>query len=213
MTTSYLDVNPHMRYKQTVYNYVTRPLQWLRKAVYDRGKEMYHQIQTPCAVMHVRRSDVILHPLGYARKYYAVVDYFAKLPQQRRKNVFLLTDDANAIDEAHTFLPNVTWFYFDRTRFRGSSGGWENQIPSNNPKGEVITILTTLKLVRICDTLVYGTSAFAELLEDSMRGAWKQHFQAYRVDDVSNRYNASYNASEKALADRLQAVREKGIKT
>ena len=82
------------------------------------------------------------------------------LPLVAKTNIFLLTDGATAIDEAHEFYPDTNWIYFNRTRFRGSAGGWENQIPSNSPKAEVVTLLATLQLVCLCDTIVHGISFF-----------------------------------------------------
>ena len=59
--------------------------------------------------MHVWRANVILYYKDL-QKYHPISDYMAKLPQERRQNIFLLTDDANAIDEAIEFYPNVNWF-------------------------------------------------------------------------------------------------------
>jgi hypothetical protein len=166
-----------------MYKYVTRERQWLRKEVYQVRKEMERKIGSPCSVMHVRRADVIMHN-AHSRKYYAISDYMRLLPEDKRQNVFLLTDDADAIDEALEFYPDVNWTYFNRTRFRGASGGWENQIPSNNPKHEVITLVTTLQLVQMCDCFVYGESAFADIIERTMREkrAPKSYYESFRVD-------------------------------
>ena len=150
-----------------VYNYVTRPKQWLRREVYRFVHKLEREIVQPCAVMHVRRTDVVLHG-DASRKYYPVSAYVDLLPQDRRQDIFLLTDDADAIDEAHEFYPNLNWHYINRTRFRGTEGGWENQIPSKNPKQEVVTILGTFRLAKRCDTFVHGTSVFSDEIYRAM---------------------------------------------
>lgn len=211
VTTDYFPVNlgDHLRLRGVAYSFVTRQQQWLRRAVYENGKAMKRRIQTPCVAMHVRRGDVVLHQ-HIARRYYPISSYVAKLPRKRRRNMFLLTDDANAIDEALDFFPNIHWFYLNRTRFRGASGGWENQIPSKNPKSEVITLLTALRLVRACDTIVLGQSAFAELLVDSMRDAWKNDFHLFRVDEgVQDSTNSNNSDSDKKLEQMLEKERKK----
>ena len=53
-------------------------------------------------------------------------------------------------------------------RHRGAEGGWENQIPSNDPKSEVVIILSILDLVGKCERLVYSTSGFADELSRAM---------------------------------------------
>eukprot|EP00521_Asterionellopsis_glacialis_P016009 CAMPEP_0195309476 /NCGR_PEP_ID=MMETSP0707-20130614/38756_1 /TAXON_ID=33640 /ORGANISM="Asterionellopsis glacialis, Strain CCMP134" /LENGTH=311 /DNA_ID=CAMNT_0040373773 /DNA_START=583 /DNA_END=1518 /DNA_ORIENTATION=- len=152
--------------------YVTRPQQWLRNALYQNVAKLSPAIQTPCAVVHVRRSDVVLHQ-GSSRKYFAIQDYLTKLNESRPdlKNIFLLTDDANAIDEAIEFhSDDYHLMYLNRTRHRGSSGGWENQIPSNSPKFETITILSIFRLVKKCNVFVHSASGFADIIYSHMVG-------------------------------------------
>jgi hypothetical protein len=172
------------RERLLVSKYIVRPQQWLRKAVYDYH---YHHAPTslpvPCTVMHVRRGDVILHK-AHSRRYYSIARYLERLPPHRRQGpILLLTDDANAIDEAHELFPHVEWYYYNRTRFRASSGGWENTAPSLNPKLEVIIILSTLELVKRCDGIVYGTSGFAKALWNAMRGTGDKPVDLYLVDN------------------------------
>jgi hypothetical protein len=197
----------------SVYNYVTRPRQWLRHELHSFSAEKRIQLDGSCAVMHVRRSDVIMHQEN-SRKYYPISDYVNKLPKKRRTNIFLLTDDANAIDEAHEFYPDINWIYFNRTRFRGATGGWENQIPSNSPKAEVITLLATLQLVRLCDTIVHGESVFSHLLADSMRSVDHARpggpLQLYRVDDgVKDAHSSNNSDSDEKLKQVLKKLRKK----
>jgi len=82
--------------------------------------------------------------------------------------ILLLTDDQNAIEEALTQYPKYHWVYMNRSRHRGAEGGFENHIPSDDPKQEVVVLLSTLQLVQHCDTLVHGKSGFSDLLSDEM---------------------------------------------
>jgi hypothetical protein len=195
--------------KHMMYAFVTRQQQWLRREVYALRKEMEAKLQTPCSVMHARRADVIMHYKD-SRKYYPISDYVDKLSKYRKNNIFLLTDDANAIDEALEFFPDVNWFYFNRTRFRGSSGGWENQTPSKSPKQEVITLLATLQIARMCDSVVYGESGFANLIVRSMEGDRPRgyRFRKSRVDDGIKDFVSKKNKdSDRNLETLLDEVR------
>lgn len=87
------------------------------------------------------------------------------------KNVLLLTDDHNAIGEALYLFPNHSWVYLNRTRYRGAEGGWENHIPSDNPKQEVIALLTEFRLARKCDKLIHSKSNLADYLYSEMKSA------------------------------------------
>lgn len=146
--------------------YTMRPQTWLRKAMYDFTSKL--EIQTPCTVMHVRRSDIVLHG-KWSRKYRPMDDYVNAMKNiTNNTNILLLTDDANAIGEAQTKYPEYNWMYIPRKRHKGSAGGFENQVPSNNPKQEVIIILSILKLVRQCSSLIHTYGNFAELLIGEM---------------------------------------------
>ena len=153
-----------------VFDFVIRSQQWLRKRVYDFLKAKGPKIVGQCAVIHVRRADVILHGVT-SRKYYPISDYINKLPRRRRQkgsNVVLLTDDANAVDEAFEFFPELKWHFLDRPRHRGSEGGWENQIPSNNPAFEVVVIKAIFRMVRPCNVLVHGQGGFSNAILGAM---------------------------------------------
>ena len=51
-----------------------------------------------------------------------------------------MTDSSVAIEETEAFT-EFTWHYLNRTRFKGSEGGWENHFPSGSRETEVIDIL------------------------------------------------------------------------
>jgi hypothetical protein len=54
--------------------------------------------------------------------------------------------------------------YIKRPRFRGAEGGFEKQIPSKQPKDDMVALLSLFRLVRQCETLVYSSSNLADLL-------------------------------------------------
>lgn len=55
--------------------------------------------------------------------------------------------------------------------FIGPEGGWENHIPSDDPKEEVISLLSALRLVRECQTLVHSKSNLADYIYSEMKAA------------------------------------------
>lgn len=148
--------------------FITRQQQWLRKRIYDYVQQI--NITLPCAVLHVRRGDSILGTNH--RRYRPIKDYVDVLKHNQR-NILLLTDDSNAIKEAVEFYPDYNWMYFNRPRYRGHEGGWEEHIPSNDPAFEVIAILSELRLARTCQTLVHTASNFGQLLYAEMRSVSK----------------------------------------
>ena len=159
----------------SAYLFMTRKQLWLRRAVFD-CKENFRQANSiatgsECSVIHVRRSDVVL---GDERKYYPVADYIKMIPEDRLNNanhyIIILTDDLNAIKEAHKFFPNLQWAYLDRPRFKGSSGGWENQTPSRNPALETIFLLAEFELAMACSVFVHGQSGFSNFIYQHVSG-------------------------------------------
>jgi hypothetical protein len=202
----------HDRMTSRVYFYVIRQRQWVRQAVYNEvQKHVDHIPFGTCAVMHVRRGDVVLHD-EYARKYFPISDYMDLLPKSRKQDIFLLTDDANAISEAKEFYPNTTWYYFDRKRHKGAEGGWESQIPSKDPKQEVLTILATFQLVQRCDTFVHSDSGFAKDIGMHMRKSkHKKALNILRVDEnIKEILSIKHNNSHAELAKLLNERRRQG---
>jgi len=144
--------------------YATRQQTWLRREVYDFSNKV--NMTTPCTVAHVRRSDVVLR--SKRARQYREIDEYVNAMDNSTQNILLLTDDHNAIGEAKAKFPDKNWMYIDRPRHRGAEGGWENQIPSGDPKLEVIVLLTIFRLVKQCNTLVHSKSGFADLLRREM---------------------------------------------
>ena len=128
-------------------------------------KRQIISLNTDCTVFHVRRGDIVLDP--NARRYFPVSDYVKQMNSTKLLNpnhyIFLLTDDSEAIDEAHEFFPDMNFKYFERPRHKGSNNGtvWQNHTPSRNPALEVIILVATFELVQECSAIVWGHSGFA----------------------------------------------------
>jgi len=56
----------------------------------------------------------------------------------------------------------IEWFYLDRPRHKGPEGGFENQIPSEDPEFEVVALLAEFLLVQRCNLLVHSKSNLAD---------------------------------------------------
>ena len=137
------------------------------------------------AAIHVRRGDVILHG-KFSRKYHPIQEYletyekdvlsrgYSWLRQKtKQRNVLLLTDDANAVKEALSeFSPKATkrgdieyhWYFVERPRHSGPSGGWENPFPSTDAVYEVVVLHAEFLLAQHCDTFVHTKSNLADYI-------------------------------------------------
>ena len=160
--------------------FATRQQTWLRHEVYKFSKRRI-RIKTPCTAMHVRRSDIVLHE-EFARKYRKIKEYVKAL-EKGTKNILLLTDDQNAIEEAQSLFPEYNWIFVDRPRHRGAEGGWENQIPSNDPKLEVIVLLSIFREVKKCSSFIHTQSNFAKVLQGEIQDAWGEDFYRVNLDE------------------------------
>jgi len=181
-----LNYQPYISYRRSadVYNYMTRPLEWLRKAIAEFVQEQSPpwQEDDTCTVIHVRRSDVVLGGLA-DRSYHPVQEYLNLLSGRERERIIIITDDQDAIDEALEFHSRyTTWHYIKRQRHSGATGGYENQLPSNDPKTEVVVIMATNQIIQQCNTLVRTMGNFGNMLENSMRQR-HPHLQVLRVGD------------------------------
>ena len=183
----------HKERAQWLYGYITRGKTWLRRALYDYAKTI--QVQTPCTVMHVRRGDVVLHE-EYSRKYHAIREYVDAGVSKNTTNILLLTDDENAIKEALTQYPQHNWIYIDRPRYKGAEGGWEGHIPSDDPKNELIAILTIFRhLAPKCETLIHSKSNFADFVYLEMKGAKRINIDANKSDVYNETNSLTANVS------------------
>jgi len=164
----------HSLHDNWLTEYATRPQQWLRHRIFNyiakNATHMLMEKDEDCAVVHIRRTDVVLHGAA-SRKYFAVEDYLKELKENNFthiKNILLFTDDATAIDEAHEFHPEYNWMYLKKKRHRGSEGGWENQIPGDSPADEMVAMLSEFRLAQQCDIFVHTSSTFSNSIYRSM---------------------------------------------
>lgn len=175
---------------QWYYEYATRRQTWLRKLTYEFRTRL--TIQTPCTAIHVRRGDIILDPGDVKRQYFPIKDYLnASFHVQR--NIFLMTDDANAITEAKQEFPDYNWMYVQRTRFHAEEGGFENQMPSRDPIFEVIALLSEFQLARSCQQLVHSESIFGTRLFAEMKASGNYPEVSHiKIGDKENVYSAEH---------------------
>ncbi|KAG7339498.1 hypothetical protein IV203_034495 [Nitzschia inconspicua] len=165
---------------QCIFEYATRPQTWLWHKVYEYTQTRLN-LTTPCMVMHVRRSDVLLHH-KFARRYFSIAEYINAsqrtnmITQDKVPNIFLITDDANAITEAVTEFPTFNWMYIRRKRYKADEGGWEQQTPSQDYVFEMTTLLSILEIV-------YGQSSFADFVVRSMESKHGRNLTVARVDE------------------------------
>ena len=134
-----------------------------------------------CGVIHVRHSDIVFNYnnnrsqtpiLKYIELSEYVQEFYKVAPGIR--NIVLLTDDQNVIDDALTNYTtsrghNIQWYYHQRKRFRGAEGGWENHFPSGNRREEVINILVERAMVMDCSVWVGTKSSFGMFLKYFMK--------------------------------------------
>ena len=157
--------------------YAARPQTWLRKRVHDFvRKQQDEYFQGDCAVMHVRRGDVVFHE-EQSRKYHAISEYLQvadKLNVTVHKNILLLSDDSNAFQEAKKNFPQHNWMQIDRPRKEAKEARWEQHLASNDPVYEMVVIQSIFKMVKQCDQLLYSTSNFAEHLRWSMEASGRK---------------------------------------
>ena len=79
----------------------------------------------------------------------------------------LLADDIHVMDTALNFAPNICWVVVDVTQHhltqlhRTSAESSNPQAPSVDSSQEVVTILSILKLLSRCSTLIQSHSIFA----------------------------------------------------
>jgi hypothetical protein len=120
-----------------------------------------------CTVVHVRRGDVALgNSRSTSRRRYRPLSEYLK--HVRTRTVLLLTDDANVLEVEAPQFSNFTFVYWNRTRYRGAEGGWEEHLPSRDPARETAVLVATLELVRACRALVHTASNFGQLLYAQM---------------------------------------------
>jgi hypothetical protein len=136
------------------------------------SKEVLGGEGNPCAVMHVRRGDILLHD-GQSRFFLSVANYVHAgryyLDEFGIKTIFLLTDSQMAIDEAlrcekeyPEICAGINWRYLDKKRWLAGEGGWENPFPSGSSVEELYNIQLEFALAQSCEFTIFGESGYSE---------------------------------------------------
>ena len=201
-------VEPHERTNPWLREYAMRPQQWIRKRVMEFAQSAVTPMpgeNEKCAVFHIRRTDVVLHR-EVSRRYFPVEAYLEKLKESdpEVKDILLFTDDANAVDEAVEMHPDYNWMYIKKKRHRGSEGGWENQIPSDNAVDEFVSLMSIFKLASKCDIFVYGASGLADVIANHMEATGRP-IDLIRVDENDEIFSINNTNSEMELQQYLQS--------
>jgi hypothetical protein len=160
-----------------LYSYFFRPNYNLRRKIYEgmkafNSKEVLGGEGNPCAVMHVRRGDILLHD-GQSRFFLSVANYVHAgryyLDEFGIKTIFLLTDSQMAIDEAlrcekeyPEICAGINWRYLDKKRWLAGEGGWENPFPSGSSVEELYNIQLEFALAQSCEFTIFGESGYSE---------------------------------------------------
>lgn len=225
--TSFLDLNttgydddPYWFYHGNssfpwAYQYMTRGQRWLRREIVqfvDRQRPRFPPNEN-CSVLHVRRGDLLLEPENrFARGYHALSEYLDLLPAERRQagsNLLLLTDDANAIDEARLLHPDLNWHWFNRTRNRGHQMTYGKHIVAETPKDDVVVILGTFEAIKGCDALVTGYSGFSWLLREQIVDAGKDRGREVFLGVVDENFTSpeARQRSGEVIAKKLEEAK------
>ena len=83
----------------------------------------------------------------------------------------------------------------DRSRHHGSAGGWENQIPSEDPREEVVMLHAAFELVKQCQCLVHSKSNLADYLYAIMT---LHNPRVQRIDIDRNKQNNKIHRARNA---------------
>lgn len=183
--------------------YFTRPLQHIRRQLFNfRESASMPKLKTPCSVLHVRRTDVTLEgALWKKRKYFPIADYLEHV--NVGSNVLLMTDDQSAVDEALGLHPNYTWYFINRTRHYGASGGLNQHLPSKDPLLEMTIILSELRLASQCNRLVHTKSGFVVLIKEALQSTSDDN-QLIKIDqDTSKLPNGTWWESSNEFFNKL----------
>lgn len=201
-----------------VYQYLTRGQQWVRRAVvtFVENQRPPFPSNESCTVMHVRRGDVIhqksMPASKQSRGYHPISAYLDQLPNERRQpgsNILLLTDDANAIDEALEFHSHINWHWVNRTRRRGRDAKFMHHITEPTPKDEVIAILGTFEIAKTCDAVVRGVSSFGDFINSQVMDACREKGKTFFSGLVSQEFASERDRrkSDKLLEATLKKMR------
>ena len=169
---SYLCYFKHVPCQGTATTRVFVPKPYVASRVDRRVAKL--DIEQPCAVLHVRRSDVLLNRgWGNASKaplfrYVPVQEYIDRgrstLKNLNITTVFVATDSSDVIDEIAQRRNAWAYTWITRPRFKSTEGGWENHFPSQDPFKEVLHILTIRQVTKMCVLWLGTRSSFARYM-------------------------------------------------
>lgn len=155
------------------YSYLFRPNYIVRQEVYRRVQAFNLDVsQETCAVLHVRRGDILFHH-GQGRSYMPVETYIraAKpyIDKLQVTTILILSDSQAAIDEAFrcekefpSVCKGLKWRFVDKKRWIAGEGGWENPFPSGSAREEFMNIQLEFALAQKCDLGIFGDSGYGE---------------------------------------------------
>jgi hypothetical protein len=153
-------------------HYAFRPQQRVRQQLFaflQKYTPSHYDPAQPCAAIHVRRGDIAF---GKGRRYAAVEEYLHAGNITQGETVVLLTDDISTIEEVERYhRDDYHWIYLNRPRFRGSQGGFEGFVPSEDPAFEVLAIMAEAQLASRCNKLVHGKSGFVNVIAEEMEAS------------------------------------------
>lgn len=163
--------------QQVFYSYLFRPKYKVRQEI-ERRMGVFDIEKDTCAVMHVRRGDVVMHRSG-GRAYLSIEAYVragrGMMDALGVRTVLLFTDSQGAIDEAlrcekdfPDVCKGVKWRFIDKKRWVGAEGGWENPFPSGNATEELLIVLTEFALAQKCSMAILGNSGYGEMIYKHM---------------------------------------------
>jgi hypothetical protein len=222
LDTAGFDDNPYGIYHYNssfawAYQYLARGHSWLRRELVhfvEKERPRFPPNES-CTVIHVRRGDLILEDENqYARGYHAISEYLDLLPKERRQagsNFFLLTDDANVIDEARLLHSDLNWHWINRARNKGSQMEYGKHLIAATPKDDVVVILGTFELIKRCNAIVTGRSCFAGLLRDQIVDAWQEEGQDVFLALLEENFTSDEERrrSGQSIAEKLEAAKAK----
>lgn len=127
----------------------------------------------------------VLHllPLVFLPVSHIPPEYIDKGQIKKGDTIVLLTDDASTIEEVEKHhATNYNWIYLQRKRRRGTEGGFNQHIISDEAM-EVVSIMAEVKMASQCNRLVAGHSGFVTTITDGMDASGK----GYKVLSVQTR--------------------------
>ena len=172
-------------------DYMTRPLQTLRRALWELRQPYEILLQATqdepeggCIALHVRRGDAGVPKQPY-RRYAAISEYLQLLEEDNTtlsgghttttRTIFLLTDDQSTIDEVAEYYDKhgthkYKFVYTHKSRVSGTEKGFNGHIPSGSdgPTELLYIIMEQDLAAKYCRTLVHGVSGYANTLTDKM---------------------------------------------